>query len=253
MADVTVTAEGPRGVAEGLREDALPAARTLATITLVGLVCGWLVAGVLSRLAMLLLVELNPVADGVTSDDGFIMGRFTLSGSLNLMFVVGTFLGLLGAAFYVALRGLRIGPPWFRLLSISIGGGVVVGAGLVHTDGVDFRLLEPVWLAVALFVAVPATYVALLSLVSERLLARDRPLPTVLLVVGVGVWVVFIPMLPIMLALVAGWLMLRLLRGTAAGARALDSPVGPWVLRGWLAVVFALAVVDIARDVAVLT
>ena len=43
------------------------------------------------------------------------------------------------------------------------------------------------------------------------------------------------------------------LRGTETGARALDSPIGPWVLRGALAVVFALAVVDLARDVSVLT
>ncbi|MGH3334864.1 MAG: hypothetical protein ACRDOZ_03520 [Nocardioides sp.] len=43
---------------------------------------GALAVGVLGRLAMLLLAQLNPLATGVTSDDGFEIGQFTLSGSL---------------------------------------------------------------------------------------------------------------------------------------------------------------------------
>jgi hypothetical protein len=238
---------------EDVREDLLRGARVLGTVTAVGVLCGWFAAGVVSRLAMFLLIALNPVADGLTSDDGFEMGTFTLAGSANLMFVAGTLLGVLGAGIYVALRGLMVGPRWFRVLSVSLGGGTVVASQLVHAEGVDFTLLGPLWLAVALFVLVPAVFVTLLTLVAERLLARDRPLSAYLWVPGLAAWLVVFPLLPLLAALALGALALGALRRRPTGRRLLASPVGPWVLRAALSVVFALAVLDIARDVRLLT
>ena len=150
------------------------AARVVVTVTAVGVVTGWLTVGVLGRLAMALLAGLNPEAAGLTSDDGFEIGTFTLDGSLNLLLLGGTFFGGLSAVFYLLLRPLMIGPGWFRLLSVSVGAGTVVGAMLVHTEGVDFTALRPVWLTVGLFVALPIVHVALLSGVSEWLLARKQ-------------------------------------------------------------------------------
>jgi hypothetical protein len=238
---------------EDVREDLLRGARVLGTVTAVGVLCGWFAAGVVSRLAMFLLIALNPVADGLTSDDGFEMGTFTLAGSANLMFVAGTLLGVLGAGIYVALRGLMVGPRWFRVLSVSLGGGTVVASQLVHAEGVDFTLLGPLWLAVGLFVLVPAVFVALLTLVAERLLARDRPSSAYLWVPGLAAWLVVFPLLPLLAALALGALALGALRRRPTGRRLLASPVGPWVLRAALSVVFALAVLDIARDVRLLT
>ena len=248
---MTVVAE-PGGTARALRDDLTEGARTLGAISFVGILCGWFVVGVLSRLAMLLLAVLNPVATGVTSDDGFVMGRFTVGGSLNLLFLAGTALGLLGAGLYAAVRGLRIGPAWFRLLSVSVGAGVVVGSQVVHSDGVDFRLLEPLWLAVGLFLLLPIVYVALLSAIAERLLARDRPVPLPMVVAGLAAWAVVFPLLPLLAALALGLVALRLTERTAAGRRVVSSPVGPWVLRLGLAVVFVLALVEIVTDVATL-
>lgn len=125
--------------------------------------------GVLSRLAMHLLARLNPEATGLTSDDGFEMGRFTLSGSLNLM-VVGLAFGLLSGVLYLLLEPLLIGPGWFRTLSLSVGAGTVAATQLVHSDGVDFRLLEPLALAVAMFVLLPMLHIALV----ERWAVRIR-------------------------------------------------------------------------------
>jgi hypothetical protein len=249
---VTVVAEESGRVTRTLRDELVAGARTLGTISFVGVVCGWFVVGVLSRLAMLLLAVLNPVAAGVTSDDGFVMGQFTLSGSLNLFFVAGTFLGVFGAGMYAAVRGLRIGPTWFRLLSVSVGAGVVVGSQLVHVDGVDFRLLEPLWLTVGLFVLLPTVFVALLSAVSERLLARTRPVPTPLVVAGLAAWVVAFPLLPVLAVLALGTVGLCLADRTAAGHRVVGSPIGPWLLRAALAVVFVAAVVDLIGDVSTL-
>lgn len=139
-------------------------------IVLAGGLAGLVSVGVLSRLVMFLLLRLNPDADGVTSDDGFEMGRFTLSGSVNLA-LVGLGLGLVSGVFYLALERLRFGPGWFRLLSVSVGAGVVASTQVVHSDGVDFHLLDPLWLAVSLFVAVPVIHVALLELAAVRIRA----------------------------------------------------------------------------------
>ena len=43
------------------------------------------------------------------SDDGFEMGQFTLSGSLNLL-VVGAVLGAFGGVVYAGARHLTFGP-----------------------------------------------------------------------------------------------------------------------------------------------
>ncbi len=249
---MTAVAAGSTGVDHPLRDDLVAGARTLGTISAVGVVCGWFVVGVLGRLAMMLLAVLNPVATGLTSDDGFVMGQFTLSGSFNLFFLAGTFLGVLGAGLYAALRGLRVGPAWFRLLSVSVGAGVVVGSQVVHADGVDFRLLEPLWLAVGLFLLLPIVFVALLSAISERLLARERPVPTPVVVAGLVAWVVAFPVLPLLAALALGLIALRLADRTDVGHRMITSPVGPWVLRLGLAVVFVLAVADLASEVTTL-
>ena len=141
----------------------------LVVIVIVGALLGLLVGGVGGRLAMMLLAILTPEATGLTSDDGFVMGQFTASGTLSLL-AAGTFLGAVGGVLYALLRGLMIGPRWFQVLSIGVGPAVVVGSMLVQTDGVDFRLLQPAWLAIGLFVAIPGVYAALLTLVAERLL-----------------------------------------------------------------------------------
>ena len=77
------------------------------------------------------------------------------------------------------------GPRWFRLLSFSVGPAVVVAAIVVHPTGVDFRVLEPLWLAVALFVLIPAVYVVLLVVLVERALAGP-PWPKLAVYLGVA-------------------------------------------------------------------
>jgi hypothetical protein len=135
--------------AEPLREDL----ETVAAAASAGLVVGVLVVGVGSPLAMLLLARLNPRATGRLSDDGFVVGHLT-SASLGLL-VLGSVVGVLGAMLVLAVRDLRVGPAWLRWASVTVGPAVVVGALVVHTDGVDFRVFHPTWLALALFVALP--------------------------------------------------------------------------------------------------
>src|SRR5262245_53536377 len=121
----------------GWGKSAALAARRMGAVTALGALLGLLVGGVGGRLAMMLLARLNPEATGVTSDDGFTMGQFTLSDTVNLL-LLGTLLGVVGAGVYVLLRGLRIGPRWFQILCIGAGPAVVIGALIVHPDGSTF-------------------------------------------------------------------------------------------------------------------
>jgi hypothetical protein len=173
------------------------------------------------------------------------MGQVTLSGSLNLALLVGPLFGVAGAGFYVALRGLAIGPEWFRLLSLSLGPGVVIGSMLVNADGVDFTLLDPLWLAVLLFILIPTVYVVLLRLLAERALA-GKSWPRPLTYLGLVAW---LPLLPGLLLLAACWSTLYVIRQSDRGARFLADPAPAWIARGALAALFVAAVLDIVKDV----
>jgi len=131
-------------------------------VTWAGALQGLLVGGVGGRLPMMLLAKLNPNATDAVSDDGFTIGHLTFQ-SLNLL-GAATLLGVLGGGIDFVPRGVMIGPRWFQILSIGLGPAVVVGGVLVHVPGgVDFTVLQPVWLSIVLFMAIPGTYAALLT------------------------------------------------------------------------------------------
>ena len=147
--------------------------RTLGLGVLAGALAGLLVGGIGGRLFMFVLAELNPEDSGVRTDDGLPIGQFTLGGTLNLL-VITTVVGVIGGLVFLALRGLRFGPPWFRLLSMPVGATLVVGSMLLHSDGVDFTLLQPVELGVAMTLAVPFLYTLLVAALADRWLG-DAP------------------------------------------------------------------------------
>jgi hypothetical protein len=201
---------------------------------------------------MMLLAVRSPDATGLTSDDGFTMGQFTVSGTANLL-VVTTFIGVLGGGFYLALRDLMIGPRWFQICTISIGPAVVVGAIIVHPDGVDFTLLSPLWLAVSLFVLIPAVYAALLSILTDRWLASSthpsRP-QRALLTASLLLWV---PLAPILAVGALGWLAAELVRRNTGQDILRRNPPLAWIPRSGLALLFLAALANLSSDIATLT
>jgi hypothetical protein len=146
--------------------------RRIGIGVLMGAVSGFVVGGLGGRLFMFVLAQLNPDATGIQTDDGFEMGRFTASGTINLLLVT-TIIGVVGGLVFLALRGLRFGPAWFRVLSMPVGATIVIGSMLVHSDGVDFTLLKPVWIAVAMTLAVPFLYTLLLAWLVDRRLGDE--------------------------------------------------------------------------------
>jgi hypothetical protein len=130
----------------------------MRVVVVAGMPVGVLVAGVGSRLAMLVLRLTSPEhVRGVTSDDGFTIGQVTVGGTYNLL-LLGSVVGVIGAGAYMLVAPRLIGPAWFRRLTVGAACAAVVGSMLVHADGIDFTLLQPTWLAIGLFVALPGLF-----------------------------------------------------------------------------------------------
>lgn len=220
--------------------------RRLAVITWAGALLGLLVGGIGSRLAMLLLARLNPQATGVVSDDGFAIGQLTTA-SFNLLFAT-TLIGVLGGGLYFVLRGLRVGPRWFQVTSLAVGSGVVVASIIVHPDGVDFTLLDPPLLSIALFVAIPVLYAALLTLVSEHWLQPGRGgsrWPWWIVMAPLVLW---LPLFPVALIGLAGIVIVATGRQKGEGGHALAVSRLKGLARVALAGLFVWCLVDILRD-----
>ena len=79
------------------------------------------------------------------------------------------------AAAYRAVHPWLLGPPWFCRFTVAAGSGAVVGSMLIHADGIDFRVLQPTWLAVGLFVALPSLFGAVIGVVVDRASAIAVP------------------------------------------------------------------------------
>jgi hypothetical protein len=127
--------------------------RQIAAIGCAAAISGLLVGGVGGRLAMRYLAATNEEHSGAITDDGFVVGDITLGGTIELV-ASTTQLALVGAALFILIRPLLLGPAWFRVVSVATGTGVVVGAIVVH-PGVDIEVLDPPLLAISLFVALP--------------------------------------------------------------------------------------------------
>ncbi len=163
-----------------LGADTREVARLVLTGTAAGALAGAVVGGLGGRLVMLVLrLTSDPIVLGTTSDDGFEIGRFSVVDTLGLVGGLAA-IGAANGALYVVLRGAirpRLRAPLWSLFGAAVG-----GSQFVHADGVDFTLLEPLWFAVAAFVALPGLAALCVALLVERWLRDDgrRPHPAAL-------------------------------------------------------------------------
>lgn len=216
-----------------------------------GVSVGILVIGLGSRLAMFVLRVTSPgYVVGMESDDGFEMGRITLSGSYQLL-ALGAAVGVIGALGYIAVAPWLIGPGWFRRVTVGLTAGALVGSLVIVPGGIDFTVLEPTWLAVSFFVGLPVVSGILLTLAVDRVAApeswtgRGRAawmLPFGLLVLVPQAVLVLVPAV----AIVAVLLPLRRL----LLQRLLNSRIGGLAVRGVFLVIPVLSFIALREDLA---
>lgn len=247
MADVSEkTPENEETTApQGWRRDAVIVATYLGAAVLGGIAGGFLIGGIGSRVAMFVLrVTTGDSVVGLISDDGFEIGR--LSTSTFFLVLFGTALGAAVGLLYLLSRPWI--PPPLRTPSFGLLGGLVGGSGIVHADGIDFTVLEPVWLAVVMFVALPAAGAAAIAEAVERLIVRRstavRPQP----------WFLFLPLLglaalgPLGLALVVALPLGIALNQKVPLVSIWTSQIVMWIGRALLVVWGVWAAIALAKD-----
>lgn len=218
-----------------------PFARRLSATILIGALTGAVVGGLGGRLAMrILFLTTGDIVKGVESDDGFTIGRFTLVNTLSLV-IVTTLFGIFAALLYFAIHPFlaRFGSRAIPIAAAFYG--VVGGALIVKPDGVDFVFLEPVGLAIALFVLLPAAFGAIVSWLVNRATADNAwPQRMPWWLIGPPLLLVALPPMLILTLIVvlaqAGSNATRGQRYVHAGALMV------------IAAVFVLAAVDLAGD-----
>ena len=157
----------------------------------VGAVWGVLIGGVGGRIAMrVVFLTSNESLRGITSDDGFEIGRF--SGETAALLIFTGVLGAIAGSLYGLLRLVWAGPRWALVGGAAVAMGAAAGGAIVHPTGIDFVFLEPLWLTVGLFVLLPAAWGAAVvaTTESERLAAVPLPDRPTGWTVGIVGWIV---------------------------------------------------------------
>jgi hypothetical protein len=228
----------------GFRHSLLVSTRGVLLGAAAGAWAGLLIGGIGGRVAMGVLRVTSP--DAVRrriSDDGFEIGQ--VSGATLFLLAITTALGAMAGMVYIALRH-ALPDPW-RRWAWTIVGTTVGGSALLHADGVDFNLLKPTVLAVAMFIAIPAGGAALMAVWVERWDAwwfTDRRRT----VVAVLPALILVPLIFPLLVAVA----LVILVSTAAQSshvRTAVRVIGPPVGRVALAIVAALSSWALFNDI----
>ena len=153
------------GIGHSFRHSLLASTRNVLLGAAAGGWAGLLTGGIGGRVAMGVLRVTSPDAvRGRISDDGFEIGK--ISAATVFLLAITTALGAIVGVLYVAVR--QVLPRAWRRSAWTFVGATFGGSLLLHADGIDFNLLEPTWLAVAMFVAIPAGGAALMAAWVER-------------------------------------------------------------------------------------
>jgi hypothetical protein len=158
--------------------------RSMGIVSVAGFVVGTLLLGTLLRLAMFVLrVTSDSSLRGVETDFGATIGRFSAVDTGLFMLGCGG-VGAIAGMVYLAIRSVV--PPRRRAPLAALAAGTFGPAVIIDPDGVDFAILEPALLAVAMFVASLAAFGYAVSVAAEWLLRLSwwRTSPATWIVMG---------------------------------------------------------------------
>ena len=154
--------------------------REIARGGLAGLIAGVVVGGVGGRIVMSAVAIMSPGATGLRTENGEVVGAFTVQGTLALLLFGGLSAGALGAVVWVVVSPWIPGTGWRRALltaPIAVALGSFI---LIESTNHDFRILDPIPVILGLLltlVALTGVAIALLDGVLELRLPRPGPRP----------------------------------------------------------------------------
>ena len=210
-----------------------------------GTVVGLVVGGPLARVYMFALRQSTPTARGLTSDDGFIVGRFSAQ-TLTLVAACAAICGVAGG-FYVLVRSMTTGGPWV-IGALFVGAATLVGTTVIASpDGIDFVFLDPLWFAIGGLLAIGLASGAFTVMLVERWLGGRSLTWIERRILRPWAWVIGTIAIPILVAQSVAAILIARLFGSA-----IRRGVGPAVITILLAViaVSAVALVQDVQDIA---
>lgn len=158
----------------GWRSPIVASWRELGACSVAGMIAGFLVGGLGSRVAMRISgIAAGASQQGVHTDAGFRVGEITLAGTIGLL-VAGVFIGAIGGLFYAAVRPWLGGLGRWRGVAFGLFLLGMVGSLVLDPNNFDFGRFGPVWLNVGMFAGLFVLFGAVIDPVAARI-ERDVP------------------------------------------------------------------------------
>lgn len=136
-------------------------------------IAGGVAAGLGARVVMFLVRLANPAFNGATTHAGFVNGRWTVEGTMNLV-SEALFMGLFGGALYLLVRTALLGPTIVR--GLLYGALLLAVTGLLVLDGgYEYsRHVSPA-VSVSAFASLYLLYGAVVAGVADVVAPRRSP------------------------------------------------------------------------------
>jgi hypothetical protein len=228
-------------------------ARGMAVGMLPGAIAGLIAGGVGSRLAMRIMAATSSAGvQGSETEFGATVGEISFGGTLFLL-IAGAVLGAGGGLMFMAVRPLLPWRGWSGGLAFGLLLLAVFGRLIIDPENVDFTILRPAPLAVAMFAAIFVLYGLLLVPTLERLEHSIRHAPPLLWVPLLGVTLV-----PLLLTGVGGVVLVAAFgiafgvaaaRGIRAGSRSAIVMVAARVMLGLLFLIGGAGLISAAVEI----
>lgn len=153
--------------------------RTVAVTAISGVLAGFVVGGLGSRLAMRLSALIDRDAHGRITEAGEVVGRITLGGSLGLIIALGLAIGVIvGFLWTLTSPWLPVGPIQRRVSAFVVAAALGSRLG-IDGGNIDFRILDPAIAHAGVFVLLAGLAGVAAAMTEDKLLGGLTSAPGV--------------------------------------------------------------------------